>query len=56
MGKKGGMENFFLFSMSDNDFITQEGFLDGGEFEYADDSGFTLDNQALVFKVSLPVE
>ena len=45
---------YFVFSMSDNDFITQQGFLDGGEFTYADNSGFNLDNQALVFQITVP--
>jgi hypothetical protein len=46
---------YFLFSLSDNDFITQNGFMNGGKLPYADESGFNLDNQALVFKVSIPV-
>ena len=43
-----------VFSMSDNDFITQDGYLEGGASKYSDDSGFALDNQALVFKIHLP--
>ncbi|KAL8840258.1 MAG: hypothetical protein Q9176_003950 [Flavoplaca citrina] len=53
-GKKGRDGEFFVFSVSDNDFITQDGFLNGGEYRYSDESGFDLDNQALVFKVKLP--
>jgi len=53
-GELGADGEWFLFSLSDNDFITQDGFLEGGKFTYSDASGFTLDNQALVFKVSLP--
>lgn len=45
---------FFIFSLSDNDFITQNGFLNGGKFRYADSSGYNLDSQALVFRVSIP--
>ncbi|KIW49794.1 hypothetical protein PV05_11440 [Exophiala xenobiotica] len=45
---------YFLFSLSDNDFITQNGFMDGGNLPYADESGYDLDNQVLVFKVKLP--
>lgn len=45
---------WFVVSLSDDDFITQEGYLDGGEFGYADGSGASLDNQALVFRVGLP--
>ncbi|KAI1610226.1 3-phytase [Exophiala viscosa] len=45
---------YFIFSLSDNDFITQNGFMDGGKFPYADASGYSLDNQVLVFKVKVP--
>lgn len=50
----GNRDEYFLFSFSDNDFITQDGYMNGGKFKYADGSGFNLDNQALVFKVKLP--
>jgi len=46
---------YFIFSLSDNDFITQNGFMNGGQLPYADESGFSLDNQVLVFKVTLPI-
>jgi hypothetical protein len=61
VGNSGGDWNskgdgeYFLFSLSDNDFITQSGFMNGGELDYADESGYDLDNQVLVFKVKLPV-
>ncbi|KAF7181960.1 hypothetical protein CNMCM7691_001348 [Aspergillus felis] len=42
---------YFLFSFSDNDFITQDGRMNFGRFKYADESGYNLDNQALVFRV-----
>jgi len=45
---------YYLFSMSDNDFITQDGYLNFGKYKYKDDSGDNLLNQALVFKVKLP--
>ncbi|MCJ1400637.1 hypothetical protein MMC11_003845 [Xylographa trunciseda] len=45
---------YLVFSMSDNDFITQNGFLDFGTFTYADASGYNLDNQALVFQITVP--
>ncbi|KIW78121.1 hypothetical protein Z517_07954 [Fonsecaea pedrosoi CBS 271.37] len=45
---------YFIFSLSDNDFITQDGFMNGGLLPYADEGGFSLDNQVLVFKVKLP--
>ena len=47
-------EEYFLFSLSDNDFITQNGYMKGGELPYADESGYDLLNQVLVFKVTLP--
>jgi hypothetical protein len=53
-GLVGDDDEWFVFSMSDNDFITQDGYLEGGAFKYSDDSGYTLDNQALVFKIHLP--
>ncbi|KIW01249.1 uncharacterized protein PV09_07291 [Verruconis gallopava] len=49
-----GEDEYYLFSLSDNDFITQNGFMNFGRFPYADSSGYNLDNQALVFKVTLP--
>lgn len=45
---------YYLLSFSDNDFITQDGQLKGGKFRYADSTGYSLDNQALLFKVQLP--
>ena len=45
---------YYLFSLSDNDFITQNGYLNGGKFTYKDASGFNLDNQALVFQIQVP--
>jgi len=54
-GLFGADGEWFVFSLSDDDFITQDRHLDGGKFNYSDDSGNNLDNQALVFRVSLPV-
>ena len=45
---------YFLFSVSDNDFITPDGAKNSGELEYAAESGFDLLDQVLVFKVRLP--
>ncbi|RMD41339.1 hypothetical protein DV735_g3776, partial [Chaetothyriales sp. CBS 134920] len=45
---------YFLFSLSDNDFITQDGYENFGQFPYSDSSGYDLSNQVLVFKVQLP--
>lgn len=53
-GQNGDDGEWYLFSLSDNDFVTQNGHLKGGTFTYADKSGFNLDNQALVFQVKLP--
>ncbi|CAJ2504837.1 Uu.00g122310.m01.CDS01 [Anthostomella pinea] len=44
---------FFVFSLSDNDFITQGGFMNSGALPYSHASGFNLDNQALVFKIRI---
>ncbi|KAH8899550.1 3-phytase [Thozetella sp. PMI_491] len=52
-GNNGG--EYFLFSLSDNDFITQNGFMKFGKFPYKDASGYSLDSQALVFKIKIPV-
>jgi hypothetical protein len=49
-GKKG---EYFLFAFSDNDFITQNGFVAFGELTFKDASGFNLDSQALVFRVTV---
>ena len=53
-GEDGEEGEYFLFSLSDNDFITQNGFIKFGEIPYHDASGFNLDNQALVFQVKIP--
>lgn len=50
----GSKDEHFLISLSDNDFITQNGFIDFGEIVYRDASGANLNNQALVFQVKLP--
>ncbi|KAJ5692496.1 secreted protein [Penicillium macrosclerotiorum] len=48
---KRGEKEYFLFSFSDNDFITQDGYMNFGKLQYKDESGYNLDNQALVFKI-----
>jgi len=50
-GKKGEGTEYFLLALSDNDFVTQNGFVNFGEITYRDASGFNLDTQALVFRV-----
>lgn len=52
-GKEGEEKEYFLFAFSDNDFITQNGFVNFGELPYSDKSGFNLDSQALVFRLTL---
>lgn len=49
-----GDDEYYLFSLSDNDFITQDGHKNFGRYRYKHSSGFDLLNQALVFKVKLP--
>ncbi|KAI1371475.1 esterase-like activity of phytase-domain-containing protein [Hypoxylon crocopeplum] len=44
---------FYLFSLSDNDFITQSGHMNGGKLPYAVAGGYNIDSQALVFKISI---
>ncbi|KAJ5110377.1 hypothetical protein N7532_000912 [Penicillium argentinense] len=43
---------YLLFSFSDNDFITQEGYQNSGRFRYSDKSGEDIDTQILAFLVS----
>ena len=51
--KKSKNTEYYLFSLSDNDFITQDGHMNFGKFAYKDTSGYNLDNQALVFHVTI---
>ncbi|KAL7272431.1 hypothetical protein RUND412_004763 [Rhizina undulata] len=53
-GLYGGDDEWFVLSVSDNDFVTQDGYLNFGTKQYADASGYNLDTQALVFKVKFP--
>ncbi|KAH7130840.1 outer membrane autotransporter [Dactylonectria macrodidyma] len=52
-GKSDGDE-YFLFASSDNDFVTQNGFMNFGRNTFSDESGYDLDSQMLVFRVTLP--
>ncbi|KAF2115909.1 esterase-like activity of phytase-domain-containing protein [Lophiotrema nucula] len=52
--KNGDGKEYYLISFSDNDFITQNGYINLGKQKYTDASGYNLDNQVLVFKVRLP--
>jgi hypothetical protein len=38
----GDDDEWFMLSISDNDFITQNGFMNGGAFPYADGSGYNV--------------
>jgi hypothetical protein len=51
---KGEGKEYYLISFSDNDFITQNGYINFGKQPYKDGSGYNLDSQVLVFKVRLP--
>ncbi|KAF2425837.1 outer membrane autotransporter [Tothia fuscella] len=53
-GEHGSKNEYYLFSLSDNDFITQNGFINSGKVAYADASGFNANNQILAFKITLP--
>ncbi|KAI4231490.1 MAG: hypothetical protein LQ352_008401 [Teloschistes flavicans] len=54
LGGQAQAGQFFVFSVSDNDFVTQNGYLNGGQYRYSDAGGFNIDSQALVFQVQLP--
>ncbi|KAM7197539.1 Esterase-like activity of phytase domain containing protein [Rhypophila sp. PSN 637] len=47
---------YYLIAISDNDFITDNGYINFGKIKYADASSSVsfLDQQALVFKITLP--
>ncbi|KAK4128068.1 hypothetical protein N657DRAFT_685678 [Parathielavia appendiculata] len=56
-GKKcSGADEYYLITLSDNDFITNNGYFNFGKVQYVDDSASVpfLNSQALVFKVTLP--
>lgn len=41
----GANDEYYLFTLSDDDFITQDGYMNFGRFQYKDSSGYNLDNQ-----------
>jgi hypothetical protein len=47
-------QEVFIFSFSDNDFITQNGYMNGGKYPYQDASGYNVNTQALVFRATIP--
>ncbi|KAF3924508.1 hypothetical protein ABW21_db0201227 [Orbilia brochopaga] len=53
-GDLGDDDEWFLFVSSDNDFITQEGFANGGQVAFKDANGYSLNNQILAFSIKLP--
>lgn len=53
-GKDGDDDEWWVLSMSDNDFVTQDGFISTGDVRFVDASGRNQDNQALLFRVKLP--
>ncbi|CAM1507961.1 Fc.00g048090.m01.CDS01 [Cosmosporella sp. VM-42] len=52
--RKDAGGEYFLFASSDNDFISQNGFMNFGRIPFSDNSGFNVDNQMLVFRITLP--
>ena len=52
--ESGSGAEVFVFSFSDNDFVTQDGYMNFGNYRYKDSSGYDVSNQALVFRVMLP--
>ncbi|KAM7183999.1 Esterase-like activity of phytase domain containing protein [Naviculisporaceae sp. PSN 640] len=58
-GERNGHDDkdeYYLIAISDNDFITNNGYINFGKIKYADTSSSVpfLDQQALVFKITLP--
>ncbi|PWW74202.1 hypothetical protein C7212DRAFT_365408 [Tuber magnatum] len=53
-GKIGDDDWWFVITISDNDFITQNGTFNFGKNTFKDASGYDLDSQALVYKIKLP--
>lgn len=55
-GSEGSNDSkeYLMFCFSDNDFITQDGRMNFGEFHFKDAIGYEVDSQVLVFRVTLP--
>ncbi|KAK3678698.1 hypothetical protein LTR78_001151 [Recurvomyces mirabilis] len=49
-----GDHEFYIISVSDNDFITQDGYYNFGQTKYSDKSGLNVDTQILVWQAHLP--
>lgn len=52
VGDAKAPNDYFLFIASDNDFITQDGYMAGQP--YSDSSGYNVDTLVLVYRVTLP--
>ncbi|KAL2194386.1 esterase-like activity of phytase-domain-containing protein [Corynascus similis CBS 632.67] len=54
--EKSENDEYYLFTLSDNDFITNDGYANFGKIHFVDDSATVpfLNSQALVFKIRLP--
>jgi hypothetical protein len=48
-------QEYFILSMNDNDFITQDGAMFGGKLPYKEEDGKEVNNQALLFHVKMPL-
>lgn len=53
-GVDGDDDEWLVLALSDNDFVTQDGYIATGGVRYSDASGAEFDSQALVFRVKLP--
>ncbi|KAK7203944.1 3-phytase [Myxozyma melibiosi] len=53
-GASGADNKYYAIITSDDDFMTQHGYVNFGKHTYRDDAGYNLDNQALVFEITLP--
>jgi len=51
-GKDG---EWWVLAVTDNDFITQDGYISAGHRKYKDKSGLNIDTEALIYKMQLPM-
>jgi hypothetical protein len=47
-GKVGDDDEWFVLAISDNDFITQDGYLKDGEYRYTDSSGYNVSDNFVI--------
>lgn len=50
---KNGDDEWFIFSVNDNDFVAVNGFYNFGQKDYQDSAGLEITTQALVIKIKL---